>query len=275
MQLSQVRYEVEAPVAHLVLDRPRYRNAQSRVLREEMDEAFAAAITDPTVRVVVLSGEGDHFSSGHDLGTPEELEDQAARPFPPGFDGRFSRSWELNVENSLRWRDLPKPTIAAVQGWCIYGGWIIASAMDLIVAADDARFVPGLVQYFTLPWDLSPRKAKEVLFQSRVVTAAEAERLGMVNQVVPRDQLLEETMALARRIAETDPFVVRMVKLAVNNTQDVAGFRASVTANHSAYMLAQAAGAVRPPADEASGRRRLPGVDLAIRADAEESAGSE
>ena len=258
---QQITYERSGAVAIITLERPQYRNAQSRVLREELDGAFDEAVADEEVRVIILEGAGDHFSSGHDLGTPEERADQRARPYSADMNGQYSRSWDLNVANALRWRDVPKPTIAAVQGWCIYGGWIIASAMDLIVASDDARFVPGLVQYFTAPWDLGPKKAKEILFQSRVVEAEEACRLGFVNQVVPRGDLHRETLALAERIAETDPFVVRMIKKAINDTLDITGFRAAVTACHADYMLAQVAGGIRPSLET----KRLPGVDQALR----------
>ena len=144
------------------MHRPKYHNAQSRVLLEELDEAFDRAMDDHDVRVVVLFGSGPNWSSGHDIGTPEELADRKARPYPKGALGTYQRSWDWNVENTLRWRDLPKPTIAAVQGMCIYGGWMIASAMDLIVAADDARFIPFLFQYQCTPWDIGARRAKDV-----------------------------------------------------------------------------------------------------------------
>ena len=153
------------------MHRPKYRNAQSRVLLEDLDAAFAEAMADHDVRVVVLFGSGDHWSSGHDIGTPEELADREARPYPPGLLGVHQRSWDWNVENTLRWRDLPKPTLAAVQGMCIYGGWMIAAAMDLIVAADDARFIPFLFQYQSVPWDIGARRAKDIMWEQRLVDA--------------------------------------------------------------------------------------------------------
>src|SRR5690606_24590429 len=143
------------------------------------------------------SGEGDHFSAGHDLGTPEELADREARPTEEGLRGRYRRSWDNNIDKSLRWRNLTKPTIAAVQGYCIFGGWIIASSMDLIFAADDAMFLGTNFQYFTIPWDLHPREAKEILFESRFLNAQEAKELKLVNRVIPRERLEEETLAYA------------------------------------------------------------------------------
>lgn len=268
-----VRYEVDGRVAIISLDRPRYRNAQSRRLLEQLDAAFGDAVDDPDVRVILLRGEGPHFSSGHDLGTPEELADRQARPWPPGQLGLQRRSWELNVANTLRWRDLPKPTVCAVQGLCIYGGWMIASAMDVIVAADDARFLPAHVQYFSVPWELGPRKAKEILWLAEFVTAEQALELGFVNHVVAVDELDEAARDLAVAIARQDPFVASMIKRSVNEMQDHMGFRTAITAAHSTYLQLEAAGAVVPPGRDGT-IRRLPSVARSL-ADVADTDGSE
>ena len=133
--------------------------------------------------MIILAGAGKHFSAGHDLGSPQEMEDQKKTPLEPGFKGEYRRLWERFFENTMRWRDLPKPTIAQVQGYCIMGGMMIASACDLIVASDDAQFADRAVkwggahvQYFSMPWDLGPRKAKEYLFTGEFISAAEAEK---------------------------------------------------------------------------------------------------
>ena len=96
------------------------------------------AVDDEAVRVIILAGAGKHFSAGHDLGSPQEMADQKKTPLEPGFKGEYRRLWERFFENTMRWRDLPKPTIAQVQGYCIMGGMMIASACDLIIASDDA-----------------------------------------------------------------------------------------------------------------------------------------
>ncbi|MEJ2131202.1 MAG: enoyl-CoA hydratase-related protein [Gammaproteobacteria bacterium] len=171
---ENIIYEASDHVARITLNRPQYRNAQSRRLLEELDDAFANAAGDGDVRVICLFGEGDHFSAGHDLGTAEELADREERPLQAGIRGRFAHSREQFVDKTLRWRNVPKPTIAAVQGYCIFGGWIIASAMDILFAADDAMFLGANFQYFSIPWDLPPRQAKEILYQSRFIDAAEA-----------------------------------------------------------------------------------------------------
>ena len=234
----------------MTMDRPRYRNAQSRRLLEEMDAAFAQAVSDDDVRVIILAGEGEHFSSGHDIGTEEELADREERPYPKGFRGSYQRSWDLFLDSSLRWRNVSKPTIAQVHGYCIYGGWIIASAMDLIVASEDARFLPSHFQYFSVPWDLGPRKTKEILWEARFVDAKEAMELGLVSRVAPRADLPGATNDLAATIAKMDPFAARMVKLSVNQMQDAMGFSTSIRAAHSNYMLLEGRGDAGVPRDD-------------------------
>lgn len=234
---TQVRYEQVGRVARLVLDRPKYRNAQSRVLIEELDDAYARAANDDSVGVIVLLGEGDHFSAGHDLGTPEELADRKERPAQEGLRGRYKRSWDMNIDPTLRWRNIPKPTVAAIQGYCIFAGWLIASASDVIFAADDAMFLPTNFQYFSVPWDINPRKAKAILFESRFIDAEEAAELGFVWQVVPRARLESVAMEYAARVAENDPFQLRMIKLAINQVQETQGFTSHVQGAHALHML--------------------------------------
>ena len=261
MAYTQIRSERRGRVGWITLDRPQFRNAQSRVLLEELDDAFAAAAADDEIRVVVLAGAGEHFSSGHDLGTPEEKEDATRRPWAEGVRGQLDRTWDLLVEKSLRWRDLPTPTIAAVQGYCIFGGYLVASVMDLIVAAEDARFLPAHVQLFTAPWDLGIKKSKEVLFETRFIEAEEALELGFVNKLVPRAELESETLAMAERIASQDLLSLRMTKFSINQAQDAMGFRTSAHAAHSNFMVLASGGVIRK---DGEGERRLTGVGRAL-----------
>jgi enoyl-CoA hydratase len=237
MPEALVLSDLDGHVLKLTVNRPRQRNAQSRRLLEALDDAFARAGEDPNVRVIVLFGAGEHFSGGHDLGSADELADRAQRPVQPGLRGRFAHSREHFVNKTLRWRDVPKPTIAAVQGYCIFAGWLVASAMDIVFAADDALFLGANFQYFSIPWDLPARKAKEILYESRFIDATEAYELGLVNRVVPRSNLEAETLAYAHRIAENDPFQLRMIKMAVNQVQDTQGFQAHITAAHTMHIL--------------------------------------
>ena len=231
-------------VRTITANRPDVLNAQSRVLLEELDDAFNRATDDDSVRVIILAGAGKHFSAGHDLGSKEEMEDQKKTALEPGFKGEYRRIFDRFFENTMRWRDLPKPTIAQVQGYCIMGGMMIASACDLIVASDDAQFADRAVrwggahvQYFSMPWELGPRKAKEFLFTGDFFTARQAAEWGLVNRVVPRANLEEETMKLAQQIAERDPFALKFAKASVNETMDAQGFRAAMEGAFKNYMM--------------------------------------
>ena len=232
-----LQVDIKNGVAYLTANRPQQRNAQSRRLLEDLDHAFAAAAQAREVNVIVLLGAGDHFSGGHDLGSADELVDRAERPLQDGLRGRFDHSRENFVDKTLRFRNVPKPTIAAVQGYCIYAGWMVASAMDIIYAADDARFLAANFQYFSVPWDLPPRKAKELLFESRFIDSAEALELGLVNRVFPREELLDSVSEYAERIAGNDPFQLRMMKMAVNQMQDTQGFTAHINSAHLMHMV--------------------------------------
>jgi len=227
MSEKSVLYE-PGPVARVILNRPEKRNAQSLGLLTEMDRAFNAAIRDPEVRVIVLSGAGQSFSGGHDLQSPEHLRDVEERM--RGLDG-FGRSAEINdiyIDSHLRWRNLSKPTIAMVHGYCVYGGWMIASAMDFIFASSDALLIPVYGDYFTTPWDVGARKAKEILFENSFMSAEQALQWGFVNRVYAPAELEASTLTYAGRVAEKDPFHLRTVKNTINQTVDLMGFSNSV-----------------------------------------------
>jgi enoyl-CoA hydratase len=263
MTYRHIEVERRGRIAVIRLNRPRYRNAQSRIMLEEMTAAFAALDIDNEVRVIVLAGAGEHFSAGHDLGTPEEAADAETKPFGEGVLGRVNRSWRLFIEDSLRWRDVKKPTIAQVQGYCIFGGFLIASCMDIIIASDDAKFLPSHLQLHTAPWDLGIRNAKRILFENRFIHAAEAHELGLVSEVVPREDLEAAVMAQAERWAENDLLTLRMLKQSINLAQDMMGYRTALHAAHSNYMINELAIGERR-AQEMRAARRMSGVAAAL-----------
>ncbi|ABW13681.1 Enoyl-CoA hydratase/isomerase [Parafrankia sp. EAN1pec] len=224
-----VLYDVADGIATITLNRPEVANAQNGPLLEELDAAWTKAAADKDVAVIVLRAEGKHFSAGHDL--------KSGQPLPEKITLEMLYELEARryLEFSLRWRNVPKPSIAAVQGRCISGGLLLCWPCDLIIAAEDALFSDpvvamgiGGVEYHGHTWELGPRKAKEILFTGRAVTASEAEKIGMVNKVVPRDQLDTETRALAQHIATMPSFGLRQAKRAVNQTLDVQGFYAAI-----------------------------------------------
>jgi enoyl-CoA hydratase len=249
--MHTVRYETPEPgIAVITLSRPEKRNAQDVRMTYELNEAFDRAARDDGVKVIVLAGDGPHFSAGHDLRDVvwHEEFDQVSTwggYGEPGAEGWVAREEEIYLQMCARWRSIPKPTIAAVHGRTIGGGLMLAWVCDLIVAADDATFADPVVamgvcgvEWFVHPWELGPRKAKELLFTADSWTAQEAHRLGMVNQVVPRAELTEYTMAMARRIAAKPMFALRLTKEAVNQAVDVQGQPSAIRAAFTLHQLA-------------------------------------
>ncbi|WP_410872810.1 enoyl-CoA hydratase [Nocardia sp. A7] len=225
-----IRYEVADRIATITLDRPEAANAQNGELLDELDAAWVRAAESDDVAVIVLRAEGKHFSAGHDLNDKSWPD-----PRTITLDRIYSLESRRYLEYSLRWRNIPKPSIAAVQGRCIAGGLLLCWPCDLIVAAEDALFSDpvvlmgiGGVEYHGHTWELGARKAKEILFTGRAVTAEEAQQVGMVNTVVPRAELDDRTRELAARIAAMPAFGLRQAKRAVNQTLDVQGFFAAI-----------------------------------------------
>lgn len=240
-------------IARITLNRADTRNAQDTQLLYELNEAYDKATQDEAVKVIITAANGPHFSSGHDLRERNHLETQdryapvtnATGYRRDGAEGRMAREEELYTGFCERWRNIPKPTIAAVQGRCVAGGLLLAWPSDLIIASDDATFedvtvmlgIPG-VEVFAHPWELGPRKAKEMLFAGAQIGAEEARTLGMVNRVVPRAQLADETLALAKQIALRPSFALKLAKQAVNNVQDAQGRPAANMAAFAMHHLA-------------------------------------
>lgn len=240
----------DAGIARIVLNRPEARNAQNIQMTYDLNDAFDRAAADDAVKVIILSGEGPHFSAGHDLRDAGSMDDHDTVGTWCGFDlpgaeGHMGKEEEIYLGMCRRWRNLPKPTIAQVHGRTIAGGLMLAWVCDLIVASEDATFVDPVVQmgvngveWFAHPWELGPRKAKELLFTADTWDAAEAHRLGMVNHVVPREQLADFTMALARRIASKPSFALKLTKESVNQTLDAMGQWTAMQAVFSMHHIA-------------------------------------
>ena len=240
-----VLYGVEAGVATITMNRPKYNNAQNGRMTYELDDAFKRAVADDEVKVIVLKGEGKHFSAGHDIGTPgrdvhlsqERVSLWYDHANKEGGEFLYVREAEAYLGMCRRWRDIPKPTIAAVQGACIAGGLMLAWVCDLIVATDDAYFsdpvvrmgIPG-VEYFAHPYELNPRIAKEFLFTGNKMGAERAYQMGMVNQISTREALADDVKQLAEKRAEMPRLGLALTKQAINNVEDLQGKRAGMEA---------------------------------------------
>jgi enoyl-CoA hydratase len=251
-----VLYETRGPVGVVTMNRPRFRNAQNAEMTFALDRAFQQAIDDDAIGCIVLTGAGPHFSAGHDIGTPgrdihKPFGRVATNWYPhadkPGAEGVFVREQELYLGMCRRWRDIPKPVIAEVQGACVAGGLMLAWICDLIVASDDAFFadpvlamgIPG-VEYFAHPFAMNPRQAKEFLYLGERMSAARALDVGMINRVVPREALADEVAAMAERIAARPRFGLALAKKAINQAEDRMGLRDSIDATYGLHHLAHA-----------------------------------
>ncbi len=231
MGYESILYAVEGPVATITMDRPEVANAQDTRLIDELDAAFDEADADDMVRVVILAAAGKHFSSGHDLrelvGDSDPGKWRLMRETP---EGKMYHEKVMYYDRCKRIHDFRKPTIAAVQGSCVAAGLMLACMCDLIVAAEDASFSnPVLrmtgagVELLVEPWEIGIRKAKEFLLTGEIIDAREAWRLGLVNRVVPNDELGKQARELAERISLVPPATAQVMKDSLNHTADLMG----------------------------------------------------
>jgi enoyl-CoA hydratase len=251
-----ILYEVADGVAWIMMNRPSFNNAQNGQMTYALDDAFVRATNDDGVKCIVLGGTGKHFSAGHDIGTPgrdlhHEFDKRlmiAPHTNKPAAELLYTREQEQYLGMCRRWRDIPKPTIAMVQGACIAGGLMLAWVCDLIVASEDAFFqdpvvplmgIPG-VEYFAHAYELPPRVAKEFLLLGERMPAARAEQFGMVNKVVPREQLREATAAWANKLASGSRLGNWLTKQAVNHVEELRGKRSAMDAVFHMHHFAHA-----------------------------------
>lgn len=253
---TPVRYEVVDAVAWITMDRPSFNNAQNGQMTYALDDAFQCATNDDDVRCIVLAGEGKHFSAGHDIGTPgRDLHHDFERRLgfgrhvnKPAAELLYTREQEQYLGMCRRWRDIPKPTIAMVQGACVAGGLMLAWVCDLIVASEDAFFqdpvnplmgIPG-VEYFAHAYELPPRVAKEFLLLGERMPAQRAYQYGMVNKVVPRAELREATAAWANKLAGQGRLGNWLTKQSVNHVEELRGKRTAMDAVFHMHHFAHA-----------------------------------
>ncbi|TMM46958.1 enoyl-CoA hydratase [Colwellia ponticola] len=278
-----VLYEVRDQLAIITMDRPDYNNAQNSQMTYALDKAFQLATNDDDVKVIVLAGNGKHFSAGHDIGTPGRDVDKSFERTTlfydhankPGGEFLYAREHEVYLGMCRRWRDLPKPTIAMVQGACVAGGLMLAWVCDLIIADDKAFFsdpvvrmgIPG-VEYFAHVHELNPRIAKEFLFTGDRMSADRAYQMGMVNRVVPTENLREVTFTLADRIAQMPRLGLQLTKQVINNAEDLMGKRSTMDMAFGLHHFAHAH-------NETISGDRLGGFDAKAMADANKSAAKE
>jgi enoyl-CoA hydratase len=293
-EYQYVTYETldEGTIARIMLNRPESRNAQNRGLLVDLHDAFLEAEADDQVRVVILGGHGSMFSSGHDLGSKEAIDERpgGANPHPTwttngatrkGSEMLMLQEWHYFFENTKRWRNLRKITVAQVHGNVYAAGLMLMWACDLIVAAEGTRFADVVgtrlgmcgVEYFAHPWEFGPRKTKELMLTGDAIDVDEAHQLGMVSKIFPESELSERTLEFARRIAQLPTMTALLIKESVNQTVDNMGFQNALTAcftihelNHSHWAWVHGGGMpAGMPDDGITSWRDAPPVVLATR----------
>jgi enoyl-CoA hydratase len=253
-----VLYEAldDGQIVRIMLNRPEARNAQNRGMLVELNDAFLRAEADDDVRVVILGGMGPLFSAGHDMGSKVSMEELTPGPGQhptrtlnggarQGAESLMLQEWHYYFENTRRWRNLRKITIGQAHGDVYAAGLMLLWACDLIVCADDTHFADVVgtrlgmcgVEYFAHPWELGPRKAKELLLTGDSIDAHEAHALGMASKVFPTDELGERTLEFARRIARLPTMSALLIKEAVNQTVDNMGFYNALNACFTLHEL--------------------------------------
>ena len=227
MDSTTVHYEREGPLAWIALNRPDKLNAISKDMLREINRSMDDALRDDSVRVIAIRGEGRAFSAGFDL-EPQSAPGQTREQELAALKQELRDDFDL----IMRFWDSPKPTIAAVHGYCLGGALELALACDLTLAArgcrlgePEVKFGSGIVALL-LPYFCGPKRAKELLLTGTDrVTAEQAEAWGLVNRVCDADALLTETRALARDIARNDQLAVRLTKQAVNAVYEIPRMR--------------------------------------------------
>ncbi len=274
-EYKYLKYEThdEGRIVRILLNRPEARNAQNRGMLTELNDAFLFAEADDTCRVVILGGEGLMFSSGHDMGSKVAMEEYATHETRninggtrEGAENRMLQEWHYFFQNTLRWRNLRKITIAQIHGDVYAAGLMLMWCCDLIVGSEEVRFADVVgtrlgmcgVEYFGHPWEFGARKTKELMLTGDSIDIHEAHRLGMVSKVFGLEELPERTLEFARRIAGLPTMTALLIKESVNQTVDNMGFYNSLQACFTLHQLNHSHWAeVRedryPIADEAHG----------------------
>lgn len=243
MEFKTVMIDRQGPVWIVTLNRPQRLNAMSQTMLSEIDAACDIIEADESCRVIVLTGAGKAFTAGFDL------QDQAAKT-PDGLE-EWRPVLQRDFNTVMRLWGLTKPTIAAVHGAALAGGCELAMACDITIAGTSAIFGEPEVKFgagivvMLLPWIVGPKKAKEIAFLGKdQIAAQEACDLGMVNQVVPDDDVLSTALDMARAIAVVDPMVMRRTKQQINETMEIAGMSRALERSLEIDLELEAEGSV-------------------------------
>ena len=266
MDYETIIYEKQAPIAFVTLNRPEKLNALSQQLQLEVREAMEdAGWHDDTIRVIVLKANGRAFSAGFDLsgGGGSSNAHEIRTRFLQGKTFSASGWWDVFWNN-------PKPIIAQVHGFCIAGGCATATFCDIRIASEDAMFgapeirTGGPYIPAVWPWVLGPSKTREMLYTGNLINAAEAHRLGLVNEVVPRDELDDAVRRMALTIAKLPAHTVEYNKKLINMAYEQMGIRQVIERSLELEANALASADSSPELTEYNRVRQEQGLNAAL-----------
>jgi len=223
--MSKILFEKRGSIAEIRLNRPAKLNAIDSEMVDGLGKALDRAAQDDDIRVLLLRGAGRAFSAGFDLGGDKTV---AKDKHAEHVRAELQRDFDL----IMRFWDFPKPTVAAVHGYCLGSSMEITAVCDITVAAEGCRFGAPEVRYgsgivcMILPWIIGLKNARELLLTGTdKVDAHKAQTIGLINRVVPAGSLLQEATAVAEEIAQNDPVAVRLTKAAINRSVEITGLR--------------------------------------------------
>lgn len=261
MSLETIETHMDGHVGVITLNRPTVLNAINTKMIEEINGVMAQFAEDPEVRAIVLQANGRAFSAGFDL-------KESVAEGPSNIDD-WRQEQERNFNFIMQFWEHPKPTVAAVHGFCLAGAFELALACDVTVAAEDSlfgepevRFGVGIVSLI-LPWSVGPKKAKEwILTGNDHIPADEALRCGAINHVVEMEELHDRAMSLAKDMSAAAARAVQNSKLAINRTYDIMGMREALLTARDIDLLITVAGG--PENEEFNQIRRDKGLKAAL-----------
>lgn len=232
---NSLTYEVDGPIATLTLNRPDKLNAINSDMIEAINLAMDDAEDNYNVRAIILQAEGRAFSAGFDL--DDEVWDSKE-------ESNIRQALESDFNMVMRFWDSPKPTIAAVQGYCLGGAMEMALACDITIASDDALFgepevsIASGVVALILPWLTGPKLAKELLLTADIkISSQRIYEMGLINRITAPENLRDEALTMAETIAANDRLSVEITKKAINRTMEIAGMREALLDGLEADIL--------------------------------------
>jgi enoyl-CoA hydratase len=238
---SAIEVEIDEAVATIRLNLPRSLNALSRTLTDELIHALDFLAEDEAVRAVILTGNGRAFSSGYDISAPTDDVERSVIDYKD-MTTQWTHPFVMKIWN------FPKPIIAAVHGYCLAGACEVAMLCDITIASEDCRLGEPEIRFSSasptliMPWLVPMKIAKQLLYTGELITAQRAYEIGMVNEVVPADQLMDRARKRAAIVSKIAPLAIRLTKEGVNKTYEIMGLQSALSYHNAMANMLEGTG---------------------------------